>query len=308
MTKKRLLLSIFLILTVAGIAFYAVPLVHLTGLSRTVVASQFNVFRYLASDSLRDKCLPEGARLTDSGFALNGIEFIPGTLYRNGLNFTLKAGKLRFETRLLAFADGVNQVLLNWTTKSGQANNPNISRLRRNKIRSSMGEMLNSFGVFLENPDSVYGFHITRPPTTDDSLLVTTRRNFARSPTPAEIYAVLDTLQDFAQSQSIKKGKTPMMNLSADSGFYRLMVAWPVNRMGNNIGNMIFKQMIPHLFLRTEVTGGNVRVEQAIHALDLYMIDNKLTAVAIPFEYLETDRRKEPDSTRWRTILFYPCF
>src|SRR6266487_3596951 len=41
-------------------------------------------------------------------------------------------------------------------------------------------------------------------------------------------------------------------------------------------------------------------------AIEKYMDDHFLSAPAIPFEILITDRNKEADTSKWETKIFYP--
>jgi hypothetical protein len=59
-------------------------------------------------------------------------------------------------------------------------------------------------------------------------------------------------------------------------------------------------------FLKTEVVGGPFTIESAHTAIEKYMNDRFLSAPAIPFELLITDRRQEPDTTKWKTTIFHP--
>jgi hypothetical protein len=58
--------------------------------------------------------------------------------------------------------------------------------------------------------------------------------------------------------------------------------------------------------LVTEVKGGQIEVNKASVQLLNYISDYNRTAPAIPFESLVTDRRKEPDSSKWITRIYYP--
>jgi hypothetical protein len=59
-------------------------------------------------------------------------------------------------------------------------------------------------------------------------------------------------------------------------------------------------------FLKTEVTGGPFAINSGHIAIGNYMNDRFLSAPAIPFEILVTDRRQEPDTAKWKTTIFHP--
>jgi hypothetical protein len=49
-------------------------------------------------------------------------------------------------------------------------------------------------------------------------------------------------------------------------------------------------------------------VNNAWHQVQLYLRDNQEVAMAMPFEYLVTNRRQEPDTSKWITRLFVPVY
>jgi hypothetical protein len=66
--------------------------------------------------------------------------------------------------------------------------------------------------------------------------------------------------------------------------------------------------MVPGRFLKTEVTGGPYIIEHAHKMMQQYFEDYKRTSMAIPFEYLVTDRSKEPDTAKWVTRIYGPVY
>jgi hypothetical protein len=58
--------------------------------------------------------------------------------------------------------------------------------------------------------------------------------------------------------------------------------------------------------LITEVKGGQNEITNAYKQIQNYVSDYNRSAPAIPFESLVTDRRKEPDSSKWITRIYYP--
>jgi hypothetical protein len=97
-----------------------------------------------------------------------------------------------------------------------------------------------------------------------------------------------------------------MVNITPYDSNYELMVALPTNLKINNKDDIFFKRMIPGNFLVTEVKGGDYKINQARNALKIYLDDYKKMAMAIPFQSLISDRRREPDSTNWITKVYYP--
>jgi hypothetical protein len=86
------------------------------------------------------------------------------------------------------------------------------------------------------------------------------------------------------------------------------MVALPVNRIVAGKGDVFFVRMVPGHFLRTEVTGGPHTIANAHRMMDQYFKDFNRVTMAIPFEYLVTDRLKEADTSKWITRVYGPVY
>ena len=55
-----------------------------------------------------------------------------------------------------------------------------------------------------------------------------------------------------------------------------------------------------------DITGENNKVNYALKQLEYYLRDYNRVAPAIPFISLITDRLKQPDSTKWKSRIYYP--
>ena len=89
---------------------------------------------------------------------------------------------------------------------------------------------------------------------------------------------------------------------------YETMVAISIDHVIPASNDFFISRMVPmkDRFLETEVTGGTGRIQQAHQAVSKYMIDHALSAPARPFEILVTDRRQEGDTSKWKTLIYYP--
>ena len=86
------------------------------------------------------------------------------------------------------------------------------------------------------------------------------------------------------------------------------MVALPVNKKIDNKGDVFFVRMVPGRFLTSEVTGGPYTIQHAHRMMDQYFKDFNRTTMAIPFEYIVTDRLKETDTSKWVTRIYGPVY
>jgi hypothetical protein len=55
-----------------------------------------------------------------------------------------------------------------------------------------------------------------------------------------------------------------------------------------------------------EVRGGDATTKNAFAEMHNYVVDHQMTSPAIPFISLVTDRKQEPDSSKWISRIYYP--
>ena len=169
-------------------------------------------------------------------------------------------------------------------------------------------ELLQQLISFAEDRKNIYGVEITdgRIP---DSLFISTRKTFDHHPSEAEVYEMVDRLEVYANAQNAKQVNPPMMHVERmDSSHFEIMVALPIDKAISNEGNFLFKQMIKGNTLIAEVHGGRTTINNGLKALEQFKSDYQFTSPAISFELMITDRRAEPDTTKWVTRLYYPIF
>jgi hypothetical protein len=175
------------------------------------------------------------------------------------------------------------------------------------KLRNEMNAILDTAKSFFSSQQNIYGVDIMKASVTDSILLST----FAYStgyPTTDLIYKLVDELNGYAASQSASITGLPMLNINyQDSGRYMTRVAIPVDRKLGSSGNISYKWMLGGgNILVAEVKGGPWNIERAFHQVENYVNDYQRVAPAISFLSLVTDRRAQPDSSKWITRIYYP--
>jgi hypothetical protein len=58
--------------------------------------------------------------------------------------------------------------------------------------------------------------------------------------------------------------------------------------------------------LAAEVKGGPHTIGRGFEVIEKYTEDHNRIAPAMPFQSMVTDRRREPDTSRWITKLYLP--
>ena len=148
-----------------------------------------------------------------------------------------------------------------------------------------------------------------RKGSTTDTLLVTSKFISKGYPGTSIIYNQIEKLKKISGSKGVSITGNPLINISnISSSDYQVMVALPVNKLFSSGDSVVAKRMIPGKFIVAEVKGGSYQVMNTLEQIKLYAQDYGRSPVAIPFEYLLTDRQQEPDSNKWVTKIYLPVY
>jgi hypothetical protein len=246
---------------------------------------------------------------TDSTFEYMGDTYQLTNAYFNGAEITIQHHNNIIKTQMRALDLPDDSVAVTWKFTMNTSINP-FKRISRYNdavtLKKNTKDILDHYKIFVEKDDNVYGIPI-RLSSIEHSSLITTKAMFDHYPSTNEIYNKIDFLKKFSDVHNLKQTYYPMMNVTIDSNTaYRLMVALPVNKMTSFTGNVNSVEMVRGNFMITEVKGGYKTVSNALDQLQLYFQDYEKTSMAIPFEYLVTDRMIEPDTTKWITKIYAP--
>lgn len=202
---------------------------------------------------------------------------------------------------------------INWSCNIVAGNNPfdRISKyVQAKKIKFAMDSIARSISGILENSKQSYGFHV-RFTTLNDSCMIVTKGIVDHFPTVPDIYLKIELLEKFAVANMAAVTNYPMLYIQrADSGSYHFMVSLPLNKRLKGQGDILYKQMLPKgNFLSTDsLYGGFQYLDSLFTQFESYRKDYNFSSPAIPFQSLITDRRKEPDSSKWITKFYYPVY
>ncbi len=199
---------------------------------------------------------------------------------------------------------------LDWTAEVSTSYNP-VKRLQvyfaASGLRHDLQALLKNITTYYTGDDKIYGVDIRRE-SVKDTALVFTFDSTQGYPTTEKIYSLIDILRNYISSQNALATDSPMLNIhSSDNITYLAKVAIPTNKKLPSSGNIFYKWMLPHgNILVTDVQGGILQADSAFITMDNYVHDYDLTAPAIPFYKLLTNRLQEKDSSRWKTRIYYP--
>jgi hypothetical protein len=175
------------------------------------------------------------------------------------------------------------------------------------KLKQQVGSMLTTFKQKFYGEELVYGIKIEMS-RVKDSTMISTRKFMNHYPAVSEIYAMLDGVRSHIQANGGEESNAPMLNVfKEDKNLYQVMVAIPTKTAVPASETYLIKKMLANGYiLVSEVWGGKYTIHQAEAALKQYVMDHKKSSPAIPFQMLLTDRRNEPDTSKWKTRLYYP--
>ncbi|MBN8851423.1 MAG: hypothetical protein J0H07_06150 [Sphingobacteriales bacterium] len=187
-----------------------------------------------------------------------------------------------------------------------------FSRLRQyfygRALKHDMNTIFSKLRPFVQNEKNIYGMTVGWG-GTPDTFLVATKSFYRDYPTTQDIYRQLDKLKKYIARKGTSISGYPMDNITpvTDSG-YQLMTAIPTKRPLEGEGDIYFRRLVPAKFLIAEVKGGDHSVREGWVHFREYVADHERTVMAIPWEYLVTDRLQQPDTAKWSTWLYYPVF
>ena len=264
-----------------------------------IKASSASIYRVIADQQTWDKLFPGEFTITKK--LLNSVHIntsvnnktAPGSIML--IPETNDSTAVLWESTVPAFS-GI------FSTISEVATGHNLI----NKITHTI-DSLKNFSIHSIN---IYGINIIQTSTKDTSL-ITTKFKTHTYPLNEEIYAQIAKLKSFAASHNASPSGYPMLNVSTvDSSVYHCMVALPIDRVIQTgySAPIRYVYMVPGRFLTAEIKGGPHTIQHAHKMMQQYFQDYKRTAMAIPFEYLVTDRLNEKDTSQWITRIYAPVY
>lgn len=301
MKKWIIALLVLVASAIAGIYIFIPSQLKISSVDM-LTSSSDGTFRTLSNKNKQDRWLPSSTA--------NG-HFTIDKLLWNTVYITITKDNEKINSVLMLVPINSDSTGVQWKCEIATSNNP-FGRLQRYwyavALKNDMDKILDSLRAFVSRPENIYGMPLERTSFTD-SLLVATRKTFITYPGTTEIYELVNALRlHIAKKNALETGH-PLLNVTPlDSNHYQLMVALPVDRILPDEQSFFFRRMIPAAFMKAEIKGGPCTVKEALRQMQLYFSDHNKTAMAIPFEYLITDRVAEPDTTKWITHIYAPVF
>src|SRR5215211_36710 len=308
---KKLLIGFLLIVLLGTAASYLfIPSEIRISTARLAKCLPKNVVDCLLQTAAWQKWWP-GSNQDKKGFIMQDYSYQLTKRLVNGAEIALRQKNKVYVSQLIVLPFNQDSALLQWQLNYHTSFNP-LTRLfqylQAFRIRDNMNTVLASLARFAGQTINIYGFAIERT-TFTDTVLVTTKFLNNTYPSNTTIYAAIDKLKRKMVAQGATEINYPLLNITQKGdAYFETMIAICADKEIKGDGTFFIKRMIPmkDRFLTTEVQGGPLTIRNAHQAINQYMNDHFLSAPAIPFEALITDRSKETDTTKWKTRIFYP--
>jgi len=307
MKKLTIGIIVILVLILCSVYVFIPSKIEISGVST------INCIPKVASNSINDSMMWEKwwPNKSSKHFSYNGYEYELINPLTDGAEITIKKNETIYQTKVLMVPVGRDSTTAHWFVSYSASMNP-LKRIRQRKeavtIKNNLDSLLERLKNFAGETRNIYGFHIERG-TFPDTILAATKFVTVNYPTIQNIYDAINKIKTVIAKQGAKEKGSPMLNIERiDSLQYETMLAIPIDRELNkelNVATSIMLTMKDR-FLFTEVIGGPVAIQKAHEAINKYMLDHVLTAPAIPFDILITDRSKQGDTSKWRTTIYYP--
>jgi len=309
--KKWVFVPVLLI--IAGVWYFLVPsrrtISKIVGSKCSIAAAT----RYFADTSKWADWWPQGG----GGPSRSGAAFVYGdyaytitNIYYNQVRFSIHhAGDSIYGGSMQMVQVSADSLLVGIECVSFPGNDP-LRRLsahsRQKELQENIAGVLNAFKTFAENKKNIYGIDIVHTMSTD-SILMTLSGVTPEYPTTAYIYTLIDSVRKYVQAEGALVHNPPLLNVSRNTdGRYRTMVAFSINKRLSGTPTILTKRFVPWKMIEGKVYGGPHKADAAIYELFRFRDDHHLDIMSIPFEFLDTDRRSQPDTTKWLTRVCAP--
>ena len=311
---KKVLIGLgVVVLLVLACAWLFIPGKLKVTSSASYLANSQGVYDFLKADSNWKKWWPGVSTLEEgnrSGYHYSGYDFHIDKILYQAYEVTLSS-KTQSDSALMKIILLSNDsTRIDLTTEIIAGTNP-FKRIadffKAKKIKEIFDSIVQSLVSYTKDVKNIYGFNI-RNEKVQMEYLLSANTQLPHYPKSEEVYSLINKIREYLNTTDAKEEFSPMLNIETkDSIIYFVRVGVPVNKKLPGTESVSLKQMLKGgNILVAEVTGDRHNIEYALKQFERYISDYRRTIVAIPFQSLETDRRKVTDSTKWVTKIFYP--
>lgn len=251
-----------------------------------------------------------GKKINDTTFIFNDVKYSISKLLLSGVLVDINAGGKTISGYLQIESINDTSCNLVWNPTSEIALTISEKLLKpftKCILRDNIILLLDSLKNYFSDQKNLYGFKVNVSKVSNP-YLISIKKNYLQYPSSSEIYETVEKLKAYIISSGAMITNSPMMNVhrSEVGNTFDVMIALPTNIPLNPSGDFLPKFMMKGSLLEAEVKGGATLVEKCLAQFSNYLIDYKLSAPAIPYQTLVTDRSQVLDSNLWITKIYQP--
>ncbi len=309
MKKLTVGLLVFLLILIALI-YLLIPNVISIHQSLSFQTNQKALFRTLSAEQQWRKWWPGKQENAGGTLLLNDNTYTIPDYTVSSINVDVKNSNIITHSSITFIPLLADSLRLEWQAQVPTSYNP-VKRLQlyfaASGLQHDFNSILHAIPAYYTNDERLYGLKVRRESVTDTAL-VFTYDSSAGYPSYQKIYAMIGELRNYISSHAAIATDSPMLNIyTKDKITYLTKVAIPTNKILPSSGKIFYKWMLPHgNILVADVTGNQRQTDSAFQTMENYVHDYNLTAPAIPFFKLITNRLQEADSSKWTTRIYYP--
>ncbi|MET0635605.1 MAG: GyrI-like domain-containing protein [Chitinophagaceae bacterium] len=308
MKKWSVLFLILLIVFISSVYLFTSPARSFHAAVEIPVSAEGG-FRSIYNQVNWDKWWP-GEKIADNHFRFGKHEYRIRDKQLSSLTIDITGSGDSLASRLNLIISGADSLGLVWIGFGPSSSNI-LTRMKWSLDQSLHKEtqvILDSLRSFYSKEENIYGFPVTATRITDTAL-ISVSKTMAGMPSTTEIYSMLDKLHAYTSSIGIREINSPMLNISRAGDSILVRVAIPIEKRVPDSGDLQYRWMLPGgLMCVATVTGGPHTALNAVTTMETYLKDHGLNQPAIPYQSLVTDRRAEPDTSKWITKIYCPYF
>jgi len=312
---KKIVLSLVVLCVLGLVALYAFIPSRLDVSDSTQINCTIDGgFRILSTEMQWNKWWPgqsSSSLSPGTPFIFRSDSFYLSKISHNILNIDIAHKELSLSSQMNLIPLPNDSIAVQWLTSFQTGLNP-FKRYQHYKeavsVKENMHSILSALQVYLSKKENIYGLPF-KEESTKDSVLLTYKTETNIYPGTSIIYTIINNLKKTSKDNGAIATGFPMLNITPLPGTsYKIMVALPINKELKNINGYFISRLVKGKFITAEVKGGDAAVNETLKNIQLYFQDYKRTTMAIPFQYLVTDRSAEPDSTKWLTKIYAPVY
>lgn len=304
--KKTILALAFLLVLLLALIYLLIPNDLSVREKIQVNAPVDALFRKLQNPDQWEKWWPDSS----SGLTWQGKTFHIEKIMVNRFEIKADFQKAEVESLLTLDLADSNRTEITWVTPIQADWNP-VTRVRQyflqQECRETYQALLAICKSYYDKTENLYGFPIAIE-QVPFRFATAWKRTINTEPTIADIYLMIDSVKAFIQRTGGTIAGDPMYHSTLiNPNSYEIQVAIPTDTKLPESGPFSSKWFLKGgLILAADVNGGPGTIQEAMRQVDLFVSDHHRGRVAIPFQGLKTDRRAEPDTSRWKSRVYFP--